>query len=261
MKYFLHDTNSFQDEKISLLFIEFGYEGLGLFYTILEKIGAQEKPIKSIVLKKQLQIGKKLEKVWKFLEEIDLISTKNGDTFNLRILSYAEKYKVSREKNREKVEKFRRNVSENEVVENNVPGYETVTLPVGNTSKVKRSKVKEVKGSKEEITHTSDLKNSNLFRQPIIPKIENVIEYFLRAGGNEEMAIKFFNKNEGLGWFLNGSPIMNFNNLVPSYIDNWKKNENNKRIPAGGNRSKNAGADQLLNELKSQFNGAGKTDT
>jgi hypothetical protein len=47
MKYFLHSTDSFQDEKIAELFLHFGYEGLGLFYTILEKLAKQEKPIKT----------------------------------------------------------------------------------------------------------------------------------------------------------------------------------------------------------------------
>jgi hypothetical protein len=43
MKYYLHDSNSFNDEKITELFIKFGYEGLGLFYTCLEKFAQQEK--------------------------------------------------------------------------------------------------------------------------------------------------------------------------------------------------------------------------
>ena len=46
MKYFLHDSNAFNDEKITELYINFGYEGLGLFYTILEKLASQEKPVK-----------------------------------------------------------------------------------------------------------------------------------------------------------------------------------------------------------------------
>ena len=51
MKYYLHDSNSFNDEKITELYLEYGYEGLGLFYTILEKLALQEKPIKTKVLK------------------------------------------------------------------------------------------------------------------------------------------------------------------------------------------------------------------
>lgn len=41
------------------------------------------------------------------------------------------------------------------------------------------------------------------------------------------MAQKFFNTNESTGWFLKGSPITNFINLVPGFIANWNKNEKN----------------------------------
>jgi len=140
MKYFLHDCNSFNDEKISELFLNFGYEGLGLFYTILEKIGSQEKPVKTIVLKSQLKVGKRLEKCWKFMEEIGIISSNNGDTFNERILSYSETYQIKKEKNREKISEWR----EKQTVIKNVTSYE----PVSNLPKVNKSKVNK---SKEEI--------------------------------------------------------------------------------------------------------------
>ena len=71
MKYFLHDSNSFNDEKVTELFMAFGYEGLGLFYTALEKFAQQEKPIKTAVLKKQLNIGKNwinVGRLWKVLD-------------------------------------------------------------------------------------------------------------------------------------------------------------------------------------------------
>lgn len=141
MKYFLHDTNAFQDEKITELHMRFGYEGLGLFYTILERIGAQEKPIKTSVLKTQLKVGKKLEKCWSFMEEIELISSKNGETFNERILSYSKKYQIQKEKTRERVEKFRTQKTENDTNPENVTRYTGVTKRVSNARKVKESKV------------------------------------------------------------------------------------------------------------------------
>ena len=49
-----------------------------MFYTILEKLALQEKPIKTKVLKHQLNIGKKLDKVWDFIEQIDLIFNGNS---------------------------------------------------------------------------------------------------------------------------------------------------------------------------------------
>lgn len=137
MKYFLHDSNSFNDEKITELYLEFGYEGLGLFYTILEKLALQEKPIKTNILKHQLNVGKKLEKVWSFLEEIDLISSNNGETFNKQLLNFSEKYQVSKEKNAKRILQWR----ENQVVNENVTRSEHVR----NAPKVKESKVNEIK--------------------------------------------------------------------------------------------------------------------
>jgi hypothetical protein len=137
MKYYLHDSNSFNDEKITELYLEFGYEGLGLFYTILERLALQEKPIKTIVLKHQLNVGKKLEKCWKFMEEIDLISSNNGETFNKQLLNFSQKYQISKEKNAKRIAEWR----ENQSVSENVTRYKSVS----NTDKVNRSKVKESK--------------------------------------------------------------------------------------------------------------------
>jgi hypothetical protein len=153
MKYFLHDTNSFNDDKITELYIKFGYEGLGLFYTILEKFANQEKPIKTIVLKKQLNIGKKLEKCWNFLEEIQLIQSDNGESFNERILNFAGKYKIKSEKNADRVAQWR----DKQAVTKNVTHYTDVTLHDCNTDKVNKIKVKESKVIEEqEMTFISD---------------------------------------------------------------------------------------------------------
>jgi rubrerythrin len=145
MKYYLHDSNSFNDEKITELYLEYGYEGLGLFYTILEKLALQEKPIKTKVLKHQLNIGKKLEKVWSFIEEKDLISSNNGETFNKQLLNFSKKYQVSKEKNAKRILEWR----ENQSVSENVTHSELVR----NADKVKESKVNEskVKESKENL--------------------------------------------------------------------------------------------------------------
>lgn len=122
MKYFLHDTNAQQDPKVAELFLAHGWEGVGLFYGILEKLALQEKPIKTSVLKGQLLVGKKLEKVWSLMEEIGLIKSENGETFSVRMNSYIESYGKAKEKNREKVSQWR----ENQQVPNSVTGYEQV---------------------------------------------------------------------------------------------------------------------------------------
>jgi len=147
MKYFLHDTSSFDDEKITQLYLKFGYEGLGLFYTLLEKIARQEKPIKTEVLKSQLRVGKKLEKCWKFMEEIGLISSTNGDTFNERLLNFSESYEIKKEKTKKRVAEWREKQRNTE----NVTSYESVSnAPKVKLSKEKKEINKEKKDSKSE---------------------------------------------------------------------------------------------------------------
>lgn len=109
MKYYLHSTSYIEDEKVAELYIEHGYEGVGLFYVLQEKLSKHEKPMKTTVLKHQLKVGKKLEKIWKFLEEIELISSNNGETFCEESLNNTEIFKDKNEKTKIRVAKFREN--------------------------------------------------------------------------------------------------------------------------------------------------------
>lgn len=156
MKYYLHDSNSFNDEKVTELFIHFGYEGLGLFYTILEKLALQEKPVKTSVLKKQLFVGKKLEKCWNFLEEIELINTNNGETFNKQLMNFSGKYAIKKEKNAKRISEWRDKQEDTK----NVTRYESVR----NTCKVNKSKVNtisnDIEREKEKIIPPEFLQNS-----------------------------------------------------------------------------------------------------
>ena len=207
MKYFLHDSNSFNDEKITQLFIKFGYEGLGLFYTILEKLSQQEKPILTDVLKHQLKVGKKLEKIWNFMEEIELISSNNGETFNEQLLNFSEKYQIKKEKNAKRISKWR----ENQTDKKNVTCYESVS----NTPKVNRSKVN---------------KSKSIF---IAPTIEDVKLYFKQNGYKEETAIKFFNSYSVANWIdSKGNNVKNWKQKAINvwFTDENKSNEKPKTI-------------------------------
>ena len=130
--------------------MEFGYEGLGLFYTLLEKLAQQEKPVKTQVLKSQLKVGKRLEKCWDFMEEIELIHSSNGDTFNKQLLNFSEKYQIKKEKNSKRISEWRKNQEDTE----NVTRYESVrNTPKVKESKVNRSKVKESSDIEYEIQY------------------------------------------------------------------------------------------------------------
>jgi hypothetical protein len=183
MKYYLHDSNSFSDEKITELYIKFGYEGLGLFYTFLEKIALQEKPIKTSVLKSQLKVGKKLEKCWSFMESLELISSNNGESFNEQLLNFSGKYAIKKEKNREKVRQWR----EKQTYTDNVTSYETEC----NDSKLNKSKVKESKVNNIEFNFKNSLIDYG-FRQELVDQWLLVRKN--KKATNTETAFKIFIK-------------------------------------------------------------------
>lgn len=91
----------------------------------------------------------------------------------------------------------------------------------------------------ESNTGAHALEKSNLFRAPSIPTFQQVHEAFVRAGGTEKMAERFYDAHSSTEWFIRGSPIKNFVNLIPSFIDNWKKNESNKFNGSNAAASKN----------------------
>lgn len=193
MKYFLHDTASFEDEKISELFMSFGYEGLGLFYTLIEKMARQEKPIKTTVLKHQCKINKRLEKCWAFLEEIDLISSNNGETFNKQLLNFSEKYQIKKEKNAKRISDWR----DKQALTENVTHSERLC----NTPKVKKSKV-------------------NIY----MPEVEEVIKYFLENGFKAEAARNAWNYYNESNWIdSNGKKVLNWKQKMRGV---WFRDEN-----------------------------------
>jgi hypothetical protein len=193
MKYFLHDSNAFEDEKVALLFMKYGYEGLGLFYTILEKLAKQEKPVNTEVLKMQLKVGKKLEKCWNFMESIDIISSNNGETFNKQLLNFSEKYQIKKEKNAKRISQWR----DKQALAENVTHSERSC----NTPKVKKSKV-------------------NIY----IPEIDEVIKYFLENGYKAEAARNAWKYYDESSWIdSNGKKVLNWKQKMRGV---WFRDEN-----------------------------------
>lgn len=104
--------------------------------------------------------------------------------------------------------------------------------------------IKDKSMDKDKDINVLNIKNSNLFRQPQIPTLEEVKLAFSSSGGTKEMAEIFFNKHSATGWFINSSPIMNFRNLIPNFITNFRKNESNK------SKTRNQQTNESINYLK-----------
>ncbi|MEO6682018.1 MAG: DUF6291 domain-containing protein [Ginsengibacter sp.] len=104
----------------------------------------------------------------------------------------------------------------------------TVSHPIANVAVTVTDTVTDTVNEsvkKEEVFRAPDLSKSNLFREPVIPTKNEVLESFIQQGGTNEMAKSFWERSEATGWYLKGSPITNFRNLVYSFVTNWNKNE------------------------------------
>lgn len=252
MKYYLHDSNSFNDEKITELFMNFGYEGLGLFYTILEKLASQEKPVKTIVLKAQLKVGKRLEKCWLFMEEIELISSNNGETFNKQLLSFSEKYKIKKEKNSKRISEWRNN----QAIKENV----TCNEHVCNTDKINRSKVNEIE-EKENIKELCVFSDSELhfkimkyfnFTEQLNPdKLSNLFN-FLNILQTDEQIDHFTNQFEAYRNYKTTSKeiVHSFAGFLGTienrYLDGgWNAENWNAKLKNFNAKTQNQGAETL----------------
>jgi len=95
-----------------------------------------------------------------------------------------------------------------------------------NVTEKKRGRSKKIEDrskNKENTRNALGVKESNLYRMPVIPTLQQVQEVFFRNGGTIEQAEKFYAKHEATGWYLNNSPIKAFTSLVPGFISAWKE--------------------------------------
>lgn len=96
-------------------------------------------------------------------------------------------------------------------------------MTVNSQHEEKGSRIEE-KGREQAI----DLSNSNLYRKPVIPTKQQVLEAIINAGGSKEMAKSFWEKYEGTGWYNGSSPITNYVLFAQKFVDTWKRNDQAK---------------------------------
>jgi hypothetical protein len=205
--YFSHDYNAHNDVKILYMRQELGMEGYGIYWFLIESLADSGGilPLKIVpVLAKQMDSTQ--VKVEAVIMNYELFDVNDKEFFSIRLLQHIELRNGLSAAGKIGAQKRWKNGG-------------AISPPNAKESKGKERKVKESKES------NVTLANSNLYRQPTIPTIEEVNHAFLQSGGTLEMSKIFFEKNNATGWFLKGSPIVNFRNLLPSFITNFKTNE------------------------------------
>jgi hypothetical protein len=197
--------------------MKYGFEGIGLFYTILEKLAKQEKPVNTEVLKMQLKVGKKLQKCWNFMESIDIISSNNGETFNKQLLNFSEKYKIKKEKNLKRISQWR----ENQDIAENVTHYKSVrNAPKEKKSKVNESKVNNITVQPLVDPQTNFINLIEPFKNTLSDSYEEFIDYWCeqsKIGKLRYESEKFFDVKRRVNtWLQNRIKYGNTKNTDPT---------------------------------------------
>lgn len=252
--YFSHDYNAHNDVKILFLRQQLGMEGYGIYWFLIESLADSggHLPLKIIpVLAMQMHTNE--IKVKAVIESFELFEITENQFFSVRLLenlnirkrlseagkSGAEKKKELREATREATRDATR-VAEGEATRDGLREVDTKERK-GKEKKEKEIENKNLKSIQETNTtkicestiaptqnFSNGMQNSNLFRQPTVPTLEEVEFGMSQAGGTKEMAKAFFEKYEATGWFLNGSPIVNWKALANRFVANWRTKDQNQ---------------------------------
>jgi hypothetical protein len=213
--YFSHDYNANSDTKILFMRQQLGMEGYGIYWFLIEKLAdaGGYLPLKIIpVLAMQMHTTE--IKVKAVIESFELFEITDNQFFSIRLLMHLD-IRNSYSEAGKKGAKLR---WENGGANRGAIGE----------ANAKERKGKEIKGKEKKEVNAS-LLNSNLFRQPKVPSLEEVQMNFISCGGNKEMAEAFFNKHSAVDWFMKGSPITNYKTLIPNFIKIYNENESKSK--------------------------------
>lgn len=227
MKFFKHSTTSIQEDGLDKVFLKFGYEGIGLYYAIIERLTFSEKPIDTFVLKSQLKVGKKLEKIWKFLESLEIIYSKNGETFSKLCENFIESYEENKNKTKKRVSQYR----DNQTDKKNETRYKQNCNALDKDIDKDINNINIINRDREEIPQP------NLNYESIISSPKN---YYNKMISDEDFLLKrcqflgveknkililaetFFKKNDGVKNWENYADFIN-------HFSNWANIEKNKK--------------------------------
>lgn len=237
--YFPHDYNARNDRKIAALVKDYKAAGYGIFWCTCEMMHEEDGSLEmddltfsaiagdmneDVSLVKEI-IGKCIYNYKLFIKneavleaneaEIKLLSNRVIRNFNGRNAKRTEKAEAGRLGGIKSGESRRRK-------QNEAPLEATKQRKGKERKGEERKEYKQPNGDFEK-----NIADSNLFRKPNVPTRDQVWEAFLMSGGTKEMAKSFWEKHESTGWFINGSPIINYVSLAQRFIRNW--NENHKK--------------------------------
>lgn len=205
--YFSHDYNARNDPKILELRSEYGLEGYGLYWCLIETMAEDKNGVVIASLIGGLSIGygipkNKLMEIINFMVKLNLLQEQNGTIYSKRLLEHKMKRKHLSDKGREgaikKWEKINNDRHPN-------------SPPIGDAN------AKERKGNKNK-----EKENNRGFIKPTTQEIAD----YCKERGNNVSPSTFFDFYESKGWLIGKTKMKDWKAAVRT----WEKN-NQARTP------------------------------
>ena len=219
--YFSHDYNARNDERILELRSEFGWEGYGIFFAIVELMAENSGHLnysKPALIAMSLQVD--VEKVKKLLSkciEVGLFFEQEGLLRSKRLDAHFD---------------LRQSLSEyGRIGGQYKPPSSPPQAPLEPPSSHKESKESKVNENKENESKVKNIGSSAKKALPMkAPKIEDVIEYFQNIESTELEARKFHSYWEATNWIrAGGVRIKDWRHAARNWklkSDDFKQNQN-----------------------------------
>jgi uncharacterized protein YdaU (DUF1376 family) len=214
MNWFKHDYSAAEDDKILELRSEYGWEGYGIFFAILEYMCKTEKGIdcKRIGALRMVvgTVEGYLEGYLEHTLKLGLFYEENGVIWNQRIRDHIEQIqhrRVEGSKAGKKSGEVRREKAQNEG-ELKVTFAEPSRIP--STDKIRLDKIREDKNR---------LEDSIQYARPKSATDPELLEFFMNNGSTHLEAANFFDYYDSQNWMkANNMPISNWQSLASNWI-------------------------------------------
>jgi uncharacterized protein YdaU (DUF1376 family) len=210
MNWFKHDYSAAEDDKILELRAEYGWEGYGIFFAILEYMCKTEKGIdRKRIGALRMVVGTVegyLEGYLQHTLKVGLFYEENGIIWNQRIRDHIDQIqhrRVEGSKAGKKSGEARRKKTQNE-------GKTKVTFaePSRNPST-----------DKIRVDNILPNNNTNTFERPKSRKDQELLEFFINNGSTHLEAGRFFDHYDSQNWMkANNMPISSWESAASAWI-------------------------------------------
>ena len=216
MNWFKHDYSAAEDDKILELRAEYGWEGYGIFFAILEYMCKTEKGIdRKRIGALRMVVGTVEGYLEGYLEhtlKVGLFYEENGIIWNQRIRDHIDQIqhrRVEGSKAGKKSGKARREKAQNEG-ESKVTFNEPSRNPL--TDKIRLDKIRED-------NNRLDSRERVEYARPLSQDDKELVDLFINNGSTIQEAANFYNYYHSQGWLKsNNMPISDWQSLAANWI-------------------------------------------